>query len=80
MWKGRAVIGSAVGGIPEQITAGTGLLLPDPTDLAEFGAQLRRLLADEALRNGLGAAAKQRIRDHFLGDLHLRRYAAMLAT
>lgn len=80
MWKGRAVIGSAVGGIPEQITAGTGLLLPDPTDLAEFGAQVRRLLADGALRNGLGAAARQRIRDHFLGDLHLRRYAAMLAT
>ena len=80
MWKGRAVTGSAVGGIPEQITTGTGLLLPDPTDLAEFGAQVRRLLTDEALRNRLGAAARQRIRDHFLGDLHLHRYAAMLAT
>jgi trehalose synthase len=80
MWKGRAVIGSAVGGIPDQIAAGTGLLLHDPSDLPTFGDQVRRLLADEALRNDLGAAARERVREHFLGDLHLRRYAAMFGT
>jgi hypothetical protein len=38
------------------------------------------LLADEGLCNDLGTAARERIREHFLGDLHLRRYAAMLGT
>jgi glycosyltransferase involved in cell wall biosynthesis len=44
MWKGRPVVGSAVGGIMDQIAAGTGGLLPDPADLAGFGSQLRWLL------------------------------------
>jgi len=80
MWKGRAVIGSAVGGIPDQIVAGAGLLLPDPSDLPTFGDQVRQLLADEALRNGLGAAAREHVRKYFVGDVHLRRYAAMFST
>jgi trehalose synthase len=33
MWKGRPVIGSAAGGIIDQIAEGTGILLPDPTHL-----------------------------------------------
>ena len=37
MWKGRPVIGSAVGGIIDQIADGTGILLPDPADLKAFG-------------------------------------------
>src|SRR5262249_59430839 len=44
MWKGRPVVGSAVGGIVDQIAEGTGLLLPDPADLATFGSQVRWLL------------------------------------
>ena len=44
MWKGRPVVGSAVGGILDQITDGTGILLPDPADLAAFGSAVRRLL------------------------------------
>ena len=37
MWKGRPVVGSAVGGIVDQIVPGeTGLLLEDPSDLATF--------------------------------------------
>ena len=34
MWKGRPVVGSAVGGILDQIADGTGVLLRDPADLA----------------------------------------------
>ena len=33
MWKGRPVVGSAVGGIRDQIAPGTGVLLPDARDL-----------------------------------------------
>ena len=46
MWKGRPVVGSAVGGILDQIADGTGVLLRDPADLAAFGSQVRRLLDD----------------------------------
>lgn len=80
MWKARAVVGSAVGGIPDQIAEGTGLLTPDPTDLSAFGGQVRRLLRDGALRDRLGAAARERVRECFIGDVHLRRYAALLTT
>src|SRR5690606_39237714 len=48
MWKGRAVLASAVGGIPDQVTAGTGVLLQDPNDLDEAGRQMRLLLEDPA--------------------------------
>lgn len=80
MWKGRAVVGSAVGGILDQIADGTGVLLPDPYDLAAFGSAVHRLLAhpDETLR--MGHAARTHIRDHYVGDLHLLRYAELFGT
>jgi trehalose synthase len=74
------VIGSAVGGITDQIVEGTGLLLPDPRDLVYFGGQVCRLLADPALRDRLGAGAREHIRRNFVGDLHLRRYAELFST
>jgi len=80
MWKGRPVIGSAVGGITDQIVEGTGLLLPDPRDLVYFGGQVCRLLTDPALRDRLGAGAREHIRRNFVGDLHLRRYAELFST
>ena len=55
MWKGRPVVGSAVGGIIDQIADGTGILLPDPRDLAAFGAAVRELLDDPAKPTGWGA-------------------------
>jgi trehalose synthase len=80
MWKGRPVIGSAVGGIVDQIAAGTGILLPDPTDLAVFGAQLKGLLEDRDRAYRMGAAGKAYTREHFIGDMHLLRYAEVIAT
>jgi trehalose synthase len=76
MWKSRPVIGSAVGGITDQIAANTGVLLPDPTDLAAFGRAVRQLLDDPDERTRMGAAAHAYVRDNFVGDLHLLRYAA----
>src|SRR5213078_825645 len=54
MWKGRAVVGSAVGGIVDQIADGTGILLPDPADLTAFGTAVHRLLADPAAAERMG--------------------------
>jgi trehalose synthase len=80
MWKGRPVIGSAVGGIIDQIAEGTGLLLPDPADLRAFGQAARRLLADQAEAARMGQAAHRYVRENFLGDIHLMRYAKLLGA
>ena len=76
MWKTRAVVGSAVGGICDQIDDGEhGLLVEDPYDLAAFGAAVERLLRDPDETARLGRDARERARDEFLGDRHLARYA-----
>ena len=80
MWKGRPVIGSAVGGILDQIAGGTGLLLPDPTDLKAFGQAARLLLDDQAEAARMGLAAHAYVRENYLGDVHLMRYAKLLST
>ena len=80
MWKGRPVIGSAVGGIIDQIAEGTGILLADPADLTAFGSAARLLLGDRAAATRMGQAAQAHIRENFLGDVHLLRYARLLGT
>ena len=78
-WKARAVLGSAVGGIQDQIEDGvSGVLLEDPSDLKGFSEALCRLLCDQDLVARLGDAAKERTRDNFLGLDHLLKYAALV--
>jgi len=75
MWKGRPVIASRVGGIQDQIVDGeSGILLDDPSDLDEYAAALGRVLKDDELATGLGEAARERVRDRYLGDRHLMQY------
>ena len=80
MWKGRPVIGSAVGGIIDQIGEGTGILLPDPADLEAFGSAARLLLGDQDQAARMGQAAQVYVRENFLGDVHLLRYGRLLST
>ncbi|MEU4421504.1 glycosyltransferase [Actinoplanes sp. NPDC024001] len=80
MWKGRPVIGSAVGGINDQIAPGTGVLLPEPADLRGFGLAVRELLDDPPRRNRLGESAHAYVRQNFVGDFHLLRYAALFSA
>ncbi len=77
MWKGRPVVGSAVGGILDQVVDGTGLLLRDPADLAAFRLAVERLLdhPDDAER--MGTAGKAHARKHYVGDRHLIQLAAL---
>jgi trehalose synthase len=79
MWKGRPTVGSAVGGIRDQIVAGTGVLLADPTNLADFGTAVRMLLDRPHVAERMGAAAKAYVAANFVGDLHLLRYADLFA-
>lgn len=79
MWKARPVVASAVGGIQDQITDGVhGLLVRDPTDLAEFASALDRILADRNLARRLMRNARQRVRTQFLVPRHLCQYYRML--
>jgi trehalose synthase len=80
MWKGRPVIGSAVGGIIDQIAEGTGILLPDPGDLAAFGSAAGLLLGDQDRAARMGQAAHVHVRENFIGDVHLLRYGRLLGS
>jgi glycosyltransferase involved in cell wall biosynthesis len=63
MAHGRAVVATAVGGLPDMVVDGeTGLLVP-PGDRRALRSAIDRLLADEELRRRLGAAARERITD-----------------
>ncbi len=79
MWKGRAVLASSVGGIQDQIQDGVhGLLLKDPRDRTEFSTALLRVLEEPALASRLGEAARERVREEFLGFRHLTEYARLI--
>ncbi len=81
MWKERAVVGSRVGGIQDQIVDGEcGVLIDDPGDLEGFGLAVRGLLDDPARAERLGKAARQRIRDGFLSVHRLIQYVDLVAS
>jgi trehalose synthase len=80
MWKGRPVVGSAVGGIMDQIVEGTGILLPDPADLATFGSQVRWLLDHQDEADRMGRAGQAHVGEHYLGDRHLLQYAELFGA
>ncbi len=61
MARGRAVVGSDVGGLKDLVEhERTGLLVP-PEDPPALRAALERLLADEKLRASLGKAARKHV-------------------
>lgn len=74
MWKGRPVVATRIGGIQDQITDETGVLVDDPLDLEAYGNAVAALLDDPERAAKLGAAAKERVRDLFLGPRHLMQY------
>lgn len=57
MRYGCAVIGTAVGGVPEVVPDGTGLLVP-PEDVPALAAALTRLADEPELRRRLGEAGR----------------------
>jgi glycosyltransferase involved in cell wall biosynthesis len=57
--RGRAVIGSRVGGIPDLVREGEKGLLVEPGDAAALAEALVRVLSDRELAMKLGAAARE---------------------
>ena len=81
MWKAKPVIASRVGGIQDQIIDEcNGLLITDPSDLDALAASMARLLYNPQLADRLGAAARTRVHDEFLGDRHLAQYVELFAS
>ena len=77
MWKGRAILASAVGGIRDQVRDGVdGILLPDPTDLAAFAEAARALLAEaypETAPSRAPISAEEQAAQDELAGLRARR-------
>ncbi|HUK95792.1 MAG TPA: glycosyltransferase family 4 protein [Gaiellaceae bacterium] len=83
MAHGRPVVAGAVGGLLDLVVDGeTGLLVP-PRDVRALRAALERLLGDRELRERLGAAARERIKERFawpaVTDATLAAYQEALA-
>lgn len=62
---GRAVIGTSAGGTQEYIVNGESGIIVPPRDADSLANAMVQLLDDEALRNKLGEAARQRVLSHF---------------
>jgi trehalose synthase len=78
MWKGRPVVATRVGGIQDQIEDGRTGCLVEPRDLVAFGEQVSALLGDPHAAERIGEAARERVRDVFLGPRHLGQYVDLL--
>jgi glycosyltransferase involved in cell wall biosynthesis len=71
MARGRPVVATRVGGIPDAVRDGTDGSLIEPDDAAALAARLADLLSDRARCTAMGAAARERIRDRYdLDEAH----------
>lgn len=76
MWKGKPVIGGAVGGIPSQIIHGVTGFLVHSAEGAAF--RLRYLLSHPQAAQRMGVAAREHVRQHFLITRHIRDYLLIM--
>ena len=79
MGKARPVLASAVGGIRDQIEDGlSGVLVADASDREAYARALAALIGGPDRAAAIGAAARERVRDRYLGLRHLGQYADLL--
>jgi trehalose synthase len=77
MWKGKPVLGSLAGGIPNQVIFGVTGYTVETVEGAAF--RIRHLLGNPELIGRMGAAAREHIRRNFLITRHIGDYLALLA-
>ena len=75
MWKGKPVVGGAVGGIPLQITHGVTGFLVHSVEGAAF--RVRQLLNNPDLATRMGESAREYIRTNFLITRQIRDYLSL---
>ena len=78
LWKGKPVIGGAVGGIPAQITHGVNGFLVHSPEGAAF--RLRYLLSHPRAAERMGKQGREHVRRNFLIVRHLRDYLLLMVT
>jgi trehalose synthase len=78
LWKGKPVIGGAVGGIPAQITHGVNGFLVHSPEGAAF--RLRYLLSHPGAAERMGKQGREHVRRNFLIVRHLRDYLLLMLT
>ncbi len=79
MWKARPVIAGRIGGIQDQIVDGeSGCLVEDPADLVAVGKAIDSLLGNPDRAKAIGEAARERVRESFLGTRHLIQYTELI--
>ena len=76
LWKKKPVIGGAVGGIRLQLLNGvTGFIVHSPEGAANRAV---KLLGDSKLREGVGAAGHEHVKENFLTTRHIRDYLLLM--
>lgn len=75
MWKGKPVIGGAVGGIPLQIIHGVTGFLVYSDDGAAF--RIRQFLNNPEMAKRMGEIGKEHVRDNFLITRQIRDYLSV---
>lgn len=78
MWKGKPVIGGAVGGIPLQIVHGITGFLVHTVEGAAF--RIRQFLNNPEMAKRMGERGKDHIRQHFLITRQIRDYLSVWYT
>lgn len=76
----KAVVASAVGGIPEIVEDGTSGILIEPDDPAALARALLTVLEDSGLRESLGESGYRRVRERFGCGMTGARYEALYAS
>lgn len=77
---GKAVVASAVGGVPEEINSPeVGVLVPK-NDEGALAAAVRDLLLNEPRRSAIGRAARERIRNELSREKHLKAIVSHLTS
>jgi trehalose synthase len=78
MWKERPVIAGNAGGLRLQVEEGaTGYLVDSPEACAE---RMVELLGDEELRDGMGRAGRELVRERFLAVREVTDYLKLLGS
>jgi glycosyltransferase involved in cell wall biosynthesis len=65
---GKAIIGTRTGAVPEILNNGRAGIIVPPRDVKALAQALRKLMADDELRRGLGESAKRRFEERFHPD------------
>jgi glycosyltransferase involved in cell wall biosynthesis len=69
---GKPVVGSRIGGIPEQITTECGLLF-EPNDAEDLARAMEHMLGDAQMRREMGQAGKRRLATDYAPERHCER-------